>query len=282
VLGALVNPKLLTAQVGRSLIKTKQVFALSSNSQQERTAALAREHEPEAIKRRISTATVHSYTGDAVLGAIDGAVTTFAIVSGVVGAELASSIVLILGVANLLADGFSMAVSNFLSTRTEAENLAKHRAEEQRQIDLIPDGEIAEVREIFRQKGFDGDVLDRIVEVITADRELWVNTMLQEEHGLQLDGPSAKRAGGVTFIAFAAAGAMPLLAFIAEALFPGIVGNVFLWSTVITAITFFGVGAMKSRFVERHWLRSGLETLVVGGIAAVLAYAVGVMLRGLA
>jgi VIT1/CCC1 family predicted Fe2+/Mn2+ transporter len=250
--------------------------------QQRRANALAHDHEPEAIERRISTATIHSYAGDAVLGAIDGAVTTFAVVSGVVGAELSSSIVLILGMANLLADGFSMAVSNFLGTKTDHENVARHRAEEQRQIDLIPDGEVAEVREIFRQKGFEGEVLDRIVEVITADRELWVNTMLQEEHGLQLDGPSARRAGLVTFLAFAAAGAMPLLAYVVEAIFPGTIQNTFLWSSIITVATFFGVGAMKSRFVERHWLRSGLETLTVGGIAAILAFGVGVLLRGLA
>ena len=255
---------------------------MSKISRQRQTDALERDHEPEAIERRISAATIHSYTGDAVLGAIDGAVTTFAVVSGVVGAELSSNIVLILGCANLVADGFSMAVSNFLGTRTEHENLAKHRAEEQRQIELIPDGEMAEVREIFRQNGFVGDVLDRIVEVITADRELWIDTMLQEEHGLQLNGPSARRAGLVTFIAFAAAGAMPLLAYLVELIFPGGISNVFLWSSLVTAVTFFGVGAMKSRFVERYWLRSGLETLLVGGVAAILAFGVGVLLRGLA
>lgn len=220
--------------------------------------------------------------GDAVLGAIDGAVTTFAIVTGVVGADLSSSIVLILGIANLLADGFSMAVSNFLGTRTDAEDLAKRRADEERQIEVIPEGEIAEVREIFRQKGFEGKVLEEIVEVITADRELWVNTMLREEHGLQLEGPSPWKAGGVTYVAFAAAGAMPLLSFAVEAIFPGSVSNEFLWSAIITGVTFFGVGAMKSRFVETHWLRSGLETLLVGGAAAAMAFGVGFGLKGLA
>lgn len=246
------------------------------------TAALRRDHEPEAIRRRVSSRTAHSYMGDAVLGAVDGAVTTFAIVAGVVGAELSSNIVLILGLANLVADGFSMAVSNFLGTRTVAETVAKHRSDEERQIEVIPEGETAEVREIFRQKGFEGDVLERIVEVITSDQELWVNTMLQDEHGLQLEGPSASRAGGVTFAAFAAAGTMPLLSFVFEAMFPGSVGNEFLWSAVITGVTFFTVGALKSRFVERHWLRSGTETLVVGGAAAGLAFGVGVGLRGLA
>ncbi len=243
---------------------------------------LESQHRPDEIRRRIGAKTVHSYMSDAVLGAVDGAVTTFAIVSGVVGAELSSSIVLILGVANLLADGFSMAVSNYLGTRTDAETLQKHRAEENRQIDVVPDGEIAEVREIFRQKGFEGDVLDDIVEVITSDRELWVDTMLQEEHGLQLEGPSATRAGGVTFAAFVVAGAMPLLSFAIEAAFPGSVGNEFVWSAVITAATFFTVGALKARFVERHWLRSGLETLFIGGAAAALAFGVGFGLKGLA
>ncbi len=248
----------------------------------EQTAALRSEHEPDAIRRRVEGAAVHSYMGDAVLGAIDGAVTTFAIVTGVVGADLSSSIVLILGIANLFADGFSMAVSNYLGTRTVAETVAKRRTDEEFQIDVIPEGETAEVREIFSQKGFEGDVLNRIVEVITSDRELWVNTMLQEEHGLQLEGPSAWRAGAVTFFAFAVAGAMPLLSFATEAIFPGSVRGEFLWSAIITGITFFGVGALKSRYVDRHWLRSGLETLLIGGAAAAMAFGVGFGLKGLA
>lgn len=252
------------------------------SSTPEQTAALKSDHEPEAIRRRVGASATHSYMGDAVLGAIDGAVTTFAIVTGVVGADLSSSIVLILGIANLFADGFSMAVSNYLGTRTDAETVDKRRADEEFQIDVIPEGEIAEIQEIFRRKGFEGEILERIVEVITSDRDLWVNTMLQEEHGLQLEGPSEWKAGGVTFAAFAAAGAMPLLSFGMEALFPGSVGNEFLWSAIITGVTFFGVGAMKSRFVDTYWLRSGIETLLIGGAAAAMAFGVGYGLRGLA
>jgi VIT1/CCC1 family predicted Fe2+/Mn2+ transporter len=190
--------------------------------------------------------------------------------------------VLILGVANLLAYGFSMAVSNFLGMKTDHENVAMHRSEEQGQIDLIPDGEVAEVSEIFRQRGFDGNVLNCTVEVINAGRELWVNTMPREQHGLQLDGLSARRAGLVTFLPFEAAGAMPLLSYVIEAVFPGTIHKEFLWSSIITTVTFVGLGAMKSRFAERHWLRSGLETLLVGGMAVILAFVVGVLLRGLA
>jgi VIT1/CCC1 family predicted Fe2+/Mn2+ transporter len=243
---------------------------------------LRREHEPDAVRLRISRRRSKSYLGSAVLGAVDGAVTTFAVVSGVVGAELSSSIVLILGLANLLADGFSMAVGNFLGTRAESGSVAKRRRSEERQVALIPEGEAAEIREIFRQKGFSGDDLERIVTVITSDKQLWVDTMLQEEYGLQLDGPSPSRAGLVTFIAFAAAGALPLITYGVNAVSADAVGNPFLWSAVLTGLTFFIVGAVKSRFVDQHWLRSGLETLLVGGAAAALAYGVGVSLRGLA
>lgn len=245
-------------------------------------ARLLQEHEPEQIRRRLGNGRSHSYIGDAVLGAVDGIVTTFAVVAGAVGADLSSGIVLILGMANLIADGFSMAVGNFLGTRAEAENLAKHRREEERQVRLVPEGERAEVREIFRQKGFSGEVLEKIVDVITSDGELWVNTMLREEHGFQLEGPSPQRSGLVTFLAFALAGAMPLLPLILDAVFPGTVANSFGWSAGVAGVTFFAVGAAKSRVVERHWLRSGLETLVVGGIAALLAFGVGLGLKGLA
>jgi VIT1/CCC1 family predicted Fe2+/Mn2+ transporter len=252
------------------------------SEQSEVSAALKRDHEPEAIRKRVASTAEHSYMGDAVLGAVDGVVTTFAIVSGVIGADLSTSIVLILGLANLMADGFSMAVSNYLGTKTDAEAVSKRRSDEEHQIQVFPEGEIAEVREIFRQKGFEGDVLEQVVEVITSDRELWVNTMLQDEHGLQIQGPSAIKAGGVTFVAFAAAGAMPLISFGVEALFPGSVGNEFLWSAIITGVTFFAVGALRSRFVERHWMRSGIETFLIGTVAATLAFGVGVGLKGLA
>jgi VIT1/CCC1 family predicted Fe2+/Mn2+ transporter len=208
-------------------------------------------------------------------------VTTFAVVAGVEGANLSASVVLILGGANLIADGFSMAVSNFLGLRAEGQQLDRARREEERHVRLVPEGEREEIRQIFAAKGFEGEDLERVVEVITADYDLWVSTMLREEHGLGGVEPSPLRAGATTLLAFLMIGSFPLLAFVFDAIAPGGLDRVFVWSAAMTAVAFFAVGSLKARFVEQAWWRSGLETLAIGGAAAVLAYAAGAFLERL-
>jgi vacuolar iron transporter family protein len=243
---------------------------------------LAADHSPDAVRRRLSVPPSTSYLRDFIYGAIDGAVTTFAVVAGVEGANLSASIVLILGGANLIADGFSMAVSNFLGLRAERQQLERARGEEERHVRLVPEGEREEVRQIFAAKGFEGDDLERVVEVITADRDLWVSTMLSEELGLGGSEPSPLRAGAATLLAFVAVGSFPLLAFVLDAALPGGIGHPFAWSAAMTAVAFLIVGSLKARFVEQAWWRSGLETLAVGGAAAVLAFVVGALLKEVA
>jgi VIT1/CCC1 family predicted Fe2+/Mn2+ transporter len=237
-------------------------------------------HTDEAIAARLAAASRHSYLGDFVLGAIDGAVTTFAVVAGVSGAQLPNHIAAILGLANLLADGFSMAVSNFLGVRAEAQVVDHVRKIEEKHIEKVPEGERAEIRQIFASKGFSGELLEEIVNVITHDRERWLDTMLKEEFGLQTDRPSPWRAGLATFAAFVLAGLVPLLPFIFSRDLPA--SGLFGASGALTAITFFLVGAAKGRIVRRSVIWSGLETMAVGMIAAGLAYVVGVAFHGAA
>src|SRR5690606_26284375 len=141
---------------------------------------------------------------------VDGTVTTFAIVAGVAGAGLSVGAAIVLGLANVLADGFSMAVGQYLKTRADHQGVERLRAVEERHIDKIPQGEREEIRQIFAAKGFDGTLLDDIVEVITADRTRWVDTMLAEEWGLQLQLESPHRAALITFVSFVLAGLVPL------------------------------------------------------------------------
>ena len=241
---------------------------------------LEHSHEPQAIIDRIQAKTEHSYLKDFVYGAIDGTVTTFAVVSGVAGAGLDARIVIVLGLANLLGDGFSMGASNFLGTRTEEQLREMTREMERRHIRSNPDGERQEVREIFRRKGFEGTDLDRAVEIITSDEERWLDTMMVDELGQTLEGPSPIIAAITTFVAFCLVGLLPLLAFIYGFFVPTDDLTLYWVSVAITAIAFFFVGATKSFFVNQSWIRSGMETLVVGGIAALLAYVVGLMLKG--
>jgi VIT1/CCC1 family predicted Fe2+/Mn2+ transporter len=237
-------------------------------------------HTQEAIAHRITASTAHSYLGDFVLGAVDGAVTTFAIVAGAAGASLSSGVATVLGLANVLADGFSMAAGNFLKARADQQTLERFRRMEEMHIDRIPEGEREEIRQIFAGKGFDGKVLEEVVSVITQDRKQWVDTMLREEWGLQLDPPLPWRAALVTFAAFILAGLVPLLPVFVSLHTPA--QQTFAASTVLTGVAFFVIGYIRGRVVEqRAWL-SGLETVLIGGAAAALAYFVGVWLRQLA
>lgn len=242
---------------------------------------LQESHTPEAIRERLDGGPAQSYLKDFIYGAIDGAVTTFAVVSGVAGAGLDSRVVIILGLANLLADGFSMAISNYLGTKAEIEQRERTRQEEHHQVRVIPDGEREEIRQIFARKGFHGEELERVVHVITSDHGRWVDTMLQEEHGLSLESPDPRRAALATFAAFVLVGAIPLGTFLWDWLLGNSISDPFLWSSIMTGAAFFAVGMGKSRVVGQRWYTGGLETLLVGGLAAVMAYLVGLGLKGI-
>ncbi len=242
--------------------------------------SLKAEHTPEAIRDRLASTTGHSFVGDFVLGAVDGTITTFAIVAGVAGAGLSSGIAIVLGLANVVADGFSMAVSNYLKVRSDRQIIERIRSIEESHVDFIPEGERAEIREIFAAKGFDGALLEQIVGVITEDRRRWVDTMLVEEWGLQLNSPSPVKSGYITFVAFIAAGLIPLSPlFLAGWL---ATQKMFAASAVLTAVTFFLIGVVRGHVTARNRFRAGVETLLVGGSAAALAYLVGAWLKDLA
>jgi vacuolar iron transporter family protein len=222
-----------------------------------------------------------SYVGDFVYGAIDGSVTTFAVVSGVAGAALSSNIVIILGLANLLADGFSMAVGNYLSSKSNTEFIEKERKREKWEIESYPEGEREEIREIFRKKGFKGKDLDKAVKIITSNEKVWVDTMMSDELKLMEEKASPVSKGMVTFAAFIIVGSIPLLPYFLSMVFEAVKEIVYPLSVFMTFVAFFLIGSAKVHVTKKNWFKSGMETLFVGGIAAVIAYGIGFMLRGL-
>jgi len=242
-------------------------------------ATAEHEHTREAIRARIGEGPGVSYLRDRVFGGIDGTVTTFAIVAGVTGGDLSSRVVLILGLANVIADGFSMAASDYSSTKTENEEYAHLRATEERHVAEEPAGEKEEVREIFRRKGFEGEDLDRAVGVITAERERWIDTMMAEEHGQPATLRAPFTSAVNTFAAFVVCGLMPLVPFLLGLIAP--VPAPFLLSLGLAALVFFGIGSVKSLWTPARWWQSGLETFAIGMSAAGIAYAIGHGLKSL-
>ncbi|MFZ5655369.1 MAG: VIT1/CCC1 transporter family protein [Pseudomonadota bacterium] len=252
-----------------------------ASTRPESREAYQHQHAPEKIAARLAQGPESLYLKDFVYGAIDGAVTTFAVVAGVAGAGLAAGVIIILGFANLVADGFSMAVGNFLGTRAENQYREQARRRELDEIHKWPQGEREEVKQIYARKGFEGELLEQVVDVLTRDHDRWVDVMLQEEHGMALSGHHAGRAGLATFAAFVAVGLIPLLPYLISWIGVAEVAQPLLWSTALTSIAFFWVGAMKGRFVSQRPLVSGIETLAIGGAAAAMAYGVGLLLGDL-
>jgi vacuolar iron transporter family protein len=236
-------------------------------------SSLKHSHHPEKIRERLQDEVEHSYLGDFLLGAIDGIVTTFAVVCGTAGAGFSSSVAIVLGLANLLADGFSMAAGNYQKAKSDLGIVRRARSIEERHIVEEPEGEREEVRQIYASKGFEGRLLEEIVEVITNNKDRWVDTMLVEEHGLRLEVPSATRAAITTFFSFVVVGIIPLLPFLYQSWWS--TDQVFIHASVVTALAFFVVGAIKGKVLHENWWLSGFGTLFIGVIAAGLAYGVG-------
>jgi VIT1/CCC1 family predicted Fe2+/Mn2+ transporter len=236
---------------------------------------LSAEHRPDLIAARLDARPRPSHLRDVVYGAIDGTVTTYAVVAGVAGSGLAATVVLVLGAANLVADGFSMAVANYLGIRSEERRRDRILREEQRHIELWPAGEREEVRQLLARDGLTGHVLDTATDAITADRQRWIDVMMSREHGFGAMRPEPLRAAIATFLAFVAVGILPLLAFVVDAL-PGVdITNPYAMSTILAALALVGVGAAQGIVVHESPWRGAARTLGIGGSAAALAYGVG-------
>lgn len=220
------------------------------------------------------TSRFRNYLGEFVYGGIDGSVTTFAVVAGAAGAGLNSSIVLILGFANLLADGFSMSVGAYLSKKSEMDNFRKYRAAEMLEVEQEPAEAREEVREIYRAKGFDGPLLEQVTDVICADKTRWVDTMMREELGMIPEKRSPFMVGFTTYVSFIFVGLIPLLTFVWDFV-AGFEGHVFLTASILTGVAFIVIGFLKSYVTNAPRIKSIAETFLLGAIAATMAYYAG-------
>lgn len=215
---------------------------------------------------------IGNYIKDIIYAANDGIITTFAVVAGVTGASLSINAIIILGFANLLADGFSMALSNYLGSRSERALVKKEKNREEKEVIESPDKEAHEVLDILCSKGFEMKDAETLTVLIQKNEKFWVDFMMKYELRLPDRRASDVKASAFTFGSFVVAGSLPLLPFI---MLTATSENLLLISAITTATTLFMVGALRSTITKRNWFVSGLEMLVVGGIAAAIAYFIG-------
>lgn len=212
---------------------------------------------------------------DIVYAANDGIVTTFAVVAASVGGALSPATILILGIANLIADGFSMASGNYLGTKSQQDLYRKEEAEEYREADEHPEEEQEEVRTILAAKGYAGQDLETMTRLVVSRRDFWVEFMMWKElklHAPETDSPL--KSAMVTFFSFVVAGSVPLLPYWiagAQASFTS--------AAISTGAALFLVGTLRTRVSATSWWALGLEMLFTGGLAAGIAYGIGAAIR---
>jgi vacuolar iron transporter family protein len=214
-----------------------------------------------------------------IYGGIDGCVTTFAVVAGGTGAHFHPHIIIILGLANLLADGLSMSIGSYLSSKAELQLYDKHKKHERWSVENKPEEERDEIHIIYSSKGFKGKLLDDIVTVITSDKILWVDEMMKGELKLQKSLRAPAHKGLATYISFIIVGLIPLLVYFFPIFFPQKEIPLFIISCILTFFSFFFIGYLKAHLNEVSRIKGIAETLLLGGAAAIVAYAVGTLLE---
>lgn len=226
----------------------------------------------------ISRQWVDNYLGEFVYGGIDGAVTTFAVVAGAAGANFTAGVAIVLGIANLIADGISMAVSAYLAARSEQDLYIRERNQVENAM-REPDKERAMVQKIYAARGFSGHLLEQIVGVIHKDRKHFVNVVMAEDKQILPEKKSPSKIGATTFIAFIIVGSVPLLSYIFNSILHLSQSEVFIASAGLTAMAFILVGLLKSIVTRSSRTRAIAETLFLGLVAAGAAYLLGYLLE---
>ena len=221
------------------------------------------------------------YIGSMVYGGLDGIITTFAVVTGVAGANLGANVVLILGLANLFADGVSMGVGAYLSKKSEKEYYDIERQREAWEVEHFPEGERLELIDIYTRQGYSKEEANQLVDIISRDKERWIDTMMVDELGLLADDKKPILSALATLASFIIAGVLPLVVYLVGLFTPIDLDTSFIVSLVLSGLALFGLGAAKVKVTGLKPLRSGLEMLIVGGLAASVAYLVGVLLKGI-
>ncbi len=222
------------------------------------------------------------YLKSIVYGGLDGIITTFAVVAGVAGAALSSGIILILGFANLIADGISMAIGDYLSTKSENEFHELEKKHEKEEVKNYPEIEKKELIRLYIKKGMKKSDAIKLVNDLSKNKKIWIETLVSEELDIAPYGESPIKNAVFTFLSFIIFGFIPLSIYLIDYFYRGLIPKAFIVTIILTAIALFFLGSFKVKITGKNWVYSGMETLVIGGVAAGAAFLVGKLLSGMA
>jgi VIT1/CCC1 family predicted Fe2+/Mn2+ transporter len=216
----------------------------------------------------------HHFTGtelvrDIVIGMSDGLTVPFALAAGISGAVNTSHIVVVAGLAEIAAGSIAMGLGGYLAARSDAEHYESERLREEREIVERVDDEISETREIFESYGLAEEETVPLIESLRKRPVSWVDFMMRFELGLERPNPKRALSSAATIAgAYVAGGFIPL----APYMFVKLASDGFWWSVAVTLIALGVFGYVKGKFTGAKPLRSGLQTVVIGGLAAGAAY----------
>src|ERR671922_2700478 len=217
-----------------------------------------------------------NYIRDLVFGFGDGVNTSLGIVAGVGGAIIAADVVILAALIGMFTGAKAMAVQNYLAVKSQREILESEIKREEYEMQTIPEKEREEIEEIYRAKGFEGEELNRIVNKITSNKDIWLKTMLTEELGLNLEILGNPLKGAlVMFGSFLLGGILPIIPYFAVK--AGLISSIaaIVIAIVISVTSSFIVGALKGRMAKKSWIRGGIEMAGLGTGIALVGYGIG-------
>jgi VIT1/CCC1 family predicted Fe2+/Mn2+ transporter len=208
---------------------------------------------------------------DIVIGMSDGLTVPFALAAGLSGAVASTGIVVVAGLAEIAAGSIAMGLGGFLAAKTDLEHYAAERKREWREIEQVPEIEQEEVAEVFRQYRLEEQYIGPVVAAISSDRGRWVDFMMRFELGLEAPDPGrAPRSAFTIALSYIFGGLIPLAPYmVMSSILPA------LWvSIAVTLIALFSFGFIKGRFTGINLWRGGIQTAIVGGLAAAAAFGI--------
>src|SRR6478609_4093164 len=220
---------------------------------------------PHIEKHFTATETVR----DVVIGMADGLTVPFALAAGLAAAVSSTKVIVTAGLAEIVAGAIAMGLGGYLAARTDAEHYASEQRREDWEIDNLRDKEVQEVTEIFGDYGLQGESLVTVVTALTADRKRWLDFMMRFELGLE--EPDPKRApisAGTIAVSYLVGGLIPLAPYMLVASIP----QAFTYSVVFTGLALLVCGGIKGHFTGTNKVKSAVQSLLVGGLAAAGAF----------